>query len=33
VVDLVKAARHVGTYLPWSTDPNLEAVLAIASCS
>ena len=31
VVDLVKAARHVGTYLPWSTDPNLEAVLAALS--
>ncbi len=28
VVDLVAAAPRVGTYLPWSTDPALEPVLA-----
>lgn len=28
VVDLVAAAPKVGTYLPWSTDPVLERVLA-----
>ncbi|MFP1132952.1 helix-turn-helix domain-containing protein [Asticcacaulis sp. W401b] len=28
VVDLVKVARHVGTYLPWSNDHHLDLVLS-----
>ncbi|WP_246753056.1 helix-turn-helix transcriptional regulator [Sinorhizobium sp. BG8] len=28
VVDLATGARRVGTYLPWSTDPQLETVLS-----